>query len=76
MLYELDDHLKNLISKLEALKQIHFPDSKELLEKARFRLKFEELFYVQLKVLLVFSGVSSYFLFDFVLLRYNNNKNS
>ena len=41
----------NLISKLEALKQIHFPDSKELLEKARFRLKFEELFYVQLKVL-------------------------
>ena len=31
----------NLISKHDALKQIHFPDSKELLEKAHFRLKFE-----------------------------------
>ncbi len=41
----------NLLSKLEALKQIHFPDSKELVDKARFRLKFEELFYVQLKLL-------------------------
>ena len=41
----------NLLSKLEALKQVHFPDSKELVDKARFRLKFEELFYVQLKLL-------------------------
>jgi ATP-dependent DNA helicase RecG len=41
----------NLLTKLEALKQIHFPDSKTLLEKAKFRLKFEELFYVQLKLL-------------------------
>ena len=41
----------NLLTKLEAFKQIHFPDSKTLLEKARFRLKFEELFYVQLKLL-------------------------
>ena len=41
----------NLLTKLEALKQIHFPDSKALLEKARFRLKFEELFYIQLKLL-------------------------
>lgn len=41
----------SLLSRLEALKQIHFPDSKELLERARFRLKFEELFYVQLKLL-------------------------
>lgn len=40
-----------LLSKLESLKQIHFPDSKVLLEKARFRLKFEELFFVQLKLL-------------------------
>ena len=41
----------NLLTKLEAFKQIHFPDSKTLLEKAKFRLKFEELFYVQLKLL-------------------------
>ena len=41
----------NLLSRLDALKQIHFPDSKLLLDKAKFRLKFEELFYVQLKLL-------------------------
>ncbi len=41
----------NLLSKLEALKQVHFPDSKALLERAKFRLKFEELFYVQLRLL-------------------------
>jgi ATP-dependent DNA helicase RecG len=41
----------NLLSRVEAFKQIHFPDSKVLLEKAKFRLKFEELFYVQLKLL-------------------------
>lgn len=41
----------NFISKYHALKQIHFPDSKELLEKAKYRLKFEELFYNQLKLL-------------------------
>jgi ATP-dependent DNA helicase RecG len=41
----------NFISKYHALKQIHFPDSKELLEKATYRLKFEELFYNQLKLL-------------------------
>lgn len=34
-----------------ALQQIHFPDSKELLTRAKFRLKFEELFFVQLKLL-------------------------
>jgi ATP-dependent DNA helicase RecG len=40
-----------LMGKAEALQQIHFPQTPELLEKARFRLKFEELFYVQLKLL-------------------------
>lgn len=44
-------HDFNLLSKLEALKQIHFPDSKVLLERAKFRLKFEELFFVQLRLL-------------------------
>ena len=43
------DH--HLISKYEALKQIHFPDNAEQLEKAEFRIKFEELFYIQLRLL-------------------------
>ena len=41
----------NLLRKHEALKQIHFPDSQDLLKKAKFRLKFEELFFVQLRLL-------------------------
>ncbi|MDF9799996.1 ATP-dependent DNA helicase RecG [Catalinimonas alkaloidigena] len=40
-----------LISKKDAMRHIHFPESIEWLEKARFRLKFEELFYVQLRIL-------------------------
>lgn len=35
----------------EALAQIHFPDSIESQQKASFRIKFEELFYIQLKLL-------------------------
>lgn len=41
----------NLISKQLALKQIHFPENPEILQKARFRLKFEEFFFVQLRLL-------------------------
>lgn len=40
-----------LLSKKEALFNIHFPQNNELLQKASFRLKFEELFYVQLRLL-------------------------
>jgi len=40
-----------LIPKKEALLQIHFPDNNETLQKAQYRLKFEELFYVQLRLL-------------------------
>ncbi|WP_194774996.1 ATP-dependent DNA helicase RecG [Pararhodonellum marinum] len=43
----------NLITKKEALKQIHFPDQLEILQKARFRLKFEEFFFVQLRLLMM-----------------------
>lgn len=41
-----------LISKSKALFNIHFPESQELLAKAQFRLKFEELFYIQLQLIL------------------------
>lgn len=40
-----------LLSLPEALLNIHFPQSNELLTKARNRLKFDELFYIQLGVL-------------------------
>ena len=40
-----------LMPKVQAMQQIHFPQSAELLAAAQFRLKFEELFYVQLKLL-------------------------
>ncbi len=39
-----------LISKKEALLNAHFPQSHELLAKAQFRLKFEELFFIQLQL--------------------------
>ncbi len=35
----------------EALHKIHFPANPDELEKARYRLKFEELFYIQLNLL-------------------------
>lgn len=40
-----------LIDKRLALWHIHFPANVELLKKARLRLKFEELFYIQLRLL-------------------------
>ena len=41
----------HLISYDEAIRNIHFPQSSEQLRKAQVRLKFEELFYVQLNIL-------------------------
>ena len=40
-----------LISLDEALRNIHFPQNPQVLEQAQTRLKFEELFYVQLHIL-------------------------
>ena len=40
-----------LISKKAALFNIHFPKSAEALTKAQFRLKFEELFFIQLQLI-------------------------
>ena len=50
----------NLLQKKEAIKQIHFPDNKDMLDKARFSLVFEEFFLIQLKL---------------AILREENNKN-
>jgi len=41
-----------LLSKSEALLNIHFPKNQELLAKSEFRLKFEELFYIQIQLIL------------------------
>ena len=43
----------HLLDKKDALKQIHFPDSKENLDRARFSLVFEEFFLIQLKLALI-----------------------
>ena len=70
----------NLISLKDALFNIHFPKNTKLLEKATYRLKFEELFLIQLNILkqkyyrqhrykgFVFSKVGDY-LNDFYRLR-------
>lgn len=62
-----------LMSREDALRQIHFPQNPNLLKKAEYRLKFEELFFIQLKLLkqkglrektyrgFVFSKVGDYF---------------
>ena len=41
----------HLISRLGALRQIHYPHNAREMQQARYRLKFEELFYVQLNIL-------------------------
>jgi ATP-dependent DNA helicase RecG len=63
----------NLINLDDAIRTIHFPDGPDKLDKARYRLKFEELFYIQLNLLrlktnrnlklkgFVFSNVGKYF---------------
>ncbi len=41
-----------LISKNQALRQIHFPDEQHQLTRAQIRLKFEEFFYMQMQLVL------------------------
>ena len=42
---------RHLMGRNEALRIIHYPQDAKTLERARVRLKFEELFYVQLNIL-------------------------
>ncbi len=39
-----------LVSKSEALLNVHFPKNQHLLSRSQYRLKFEELFYIQLQL--------------------------
>jgi ATP-dependent DNA helicase RecG len=51
----LPDNLRSelkLTNKSSALFNVHFPKSQELLSRAQFRLKFEELFYIQLQLII------------------------
>ncbi len=70
-----EDILRNykLMPAAQALYKIHFPENQQEMDAARYRIKFEELFYVQLRLLLLnqlrdknvkgilFSKVGSYF---------------
>ncbi|MBS7786224.1 ATP-dependent DNA helicase RecG [Flavobacterium sp. CYK-55] len=50
----LPEHLLSawqLMPKKEAMLQVHFPRDNDGLSKAQFRLKFEELFYIQLQLI-------------------------
>ncbi len=63
----------NLMSLNEAIRKIHFPSTNAEIERARYRLKFEELFYIELNLLrfktnraqkhkgFIFSSVGEYF---------------
>jgi ATP-dependent DNA helicase RecG len=48
-----------LISRADALRQIHFPADNDQLQRAEFRLKFEELFIIQLRLLRLNKGRTS-----------------
>ncbi|WP_188599593.1 ATP-dependent DNA helicase RecG [Polaribacter pacificus] len=66
---------EQLISKREAMLNIHFPKSQELLAKAHTRLKFEELFFIQLQLLrkkLIRQSKFKGFVFENVGTHFNN----
>lgn len=42
----------NLMGKNQAMKEVHFPSTARHLQAARYRLKFEELFFIQMELLL------------------------
>ncbi|APG66382.1 ATP-dependent DNA helicase RecG [Tenacibaculum todarodis] len=71
--YILQEH--NLLGKRESLINIHFPKNQELLAKAQFRLKFEELFFIQMQLLrkkLIRKSKIKGFVFEKVGEQFNN----
>jgi ATP-dependent DNA helicase RecG len=42
-----------LVGKQDSIRQIHFPSNPDLLQRARRRLKFEEFFFLQLRILMM-----------------------
>lgn len=54
-------HKTRLISLKEALKYIHFPTGTDALKKAIHRLKFDELFFIQLNILMQRNARRKYF---------------
>ncbi|NRB60334.1 MAG: ATP-dependent DNA helicase RecG [Winogradskyella sp.] len=68
-----------LLSKSDALFNVHFPKSPELLSRSQFRLKFEELFYIQLQLIiknLIHKSKIKGFIFDKVGDYFNTFYNS
>ena len=66
---------QGLISKNESMFNIHFPQSQDLLTKARHRLKFEELFFIQLQLVvknLTNKAKNKGFVFDQIGQYFNN----
>jgi ATP-dependent DNA helicase RecG len=45
-------HKHNLLNIVDSVKAMHFPDTKELFDRAVYRFKFEELFYIEMLVAL------------------------
>lgn len=71
---ELTKNLQ-LISRRKAFKEVHFPESPEVLQRARFRLKFEEFFFIQLQVIRTqMANKAKYkgFVFDQIGDKFNN----
>jgi ATP-dependent DNA helicase RecG len=73
----LDDELRAklfLLPRFEAVRRIHFPKSEDDLKSATYTLKFEELFYIQLRLLRL-NKVRSHTIHGFVFSRVAENFN-
>jgi len=71
---------QNLLSRKDALVNIHYPANAEMLAKSQQRLKFEELFFIQLRLLRykikrtqVYNGIKLDVIGDFFNTFYNNH---